>query len=179
VSTLGKGLDIADTAEEFLQCIIDHYAAAPGDVEPLPERQCVVSGDARTIAWDCDQLTVSLDGIGYGPAQDNASDSARSGSPISATAVRHAVLVVQLVRCIPAPDSNGNVSRDAIHAAGLRYLRDSGMISQAVTAFAARVRKGLEAKTESVIPGVVDVVGPLGDKAALETTLAITVLNLR
>lgn len=179
MSAVGQGLDIVTTAEDLLQAVVDAYAAAaPGTVSPLPDRQGIYAGDPRSIAWDCSQLIVALDGIGYGPAADASSASARSGSPVSVSAIRHVVLVVQLVRCTPRPGNRGTVNTAELEAAGREFLRDAGMLSQALVKFASRVRQGLDSTTESVLPGVVDPVGPIGDFHAVETTLAITVATV-
>lgn len=177
--SFGKGLDVASTAQDILDHVVAHYAAAtPGSVQPLPERRTIAPGDPQTIAWDCEQLVVSLQGIGFGPAVDaSPAPSPRGGLPLSATALRHAVLAVDLVRCTPSPDNNGNVSTVALNAAGLVFMRDCGMLSQAVVTFAGVLRSRLP-DTASVQCGVVQPFGPSGGFHAAEVTIAITVPEL-
>lgn len=179
MSTLGKGLDVQKVAVDLLQTIITHWAAATSlDVVPLPTRRAVVPGDPRTIAWDCEQLTVSMVGIGYGQALDEASPSRRAGSPTSVSGLRHAILAVTLVRCTPVGKEDGTPPTVAeLDAAGRVFFRDCGMISQALMTYCSDVRKHLSS-AESVQAGAVDPVGPSGGYHGIETTLAITLGNL-
>lgn len=178
--SFGKGLDIASTAVELLTHIQAFWtAAAPGSVTVLPERRIIPPGDPRTVAWDCEQLTVALTGIGFGPAVDAApAPSPRAGVPFSVESLRHVILAVTLVRCTPVVGDTGQgPSADELHTAGLIYLRDSGMLSQAMVTYAGKLRARLP-KEANVQCGAVDPVGPNGGFHALETSLAITVPEL-
>lgn len=178
--SFGKGLDVAQTAQDLLDHVVAHYAAATvGSVEPLPARRIIAAGDPLTIAWDCEQLTISLNGIGFGQAVDAApAPSPRGGSPLAATALRHAVFAIDLVRCTPGLDDNGNPPlAAAINTAGLIFMRDCGMLSQAVVTFAGLLRDRLP-DTASVQCGAVDPVGPNGGFCAAECSIAITVPDL-
>lgn len=180
MSTLGKGLNIADTAEDLLEHIVRHWAAAPaGTRAELPARRGILAGDPRTIAWDCEQLTISMVGIGWGQAIDAASTpSPRTGSPMSVSAMRHVVLAIALIRCTPGGGSDGQPPTiDALNTAGLTFLRDAGLLSQALVNFTTKLRQQL-GKTASVQAGVVDPYGPAGGYHGAETTLAITVPEL-
>jgi hypothetical protein len=177
--SFGKGLDVATTAENLLNHVVAHWAAAaPGTAEPLPERRLIPPGDPHTVAWDCEQLTISLEGIGFGQAVDaGAESSPRAGLPFSANSLRHAVLAVSLVRCTPSPNGKGEVSSTALHAAGLTFLRDSGMLSQALVTFAGLLRAQLS-EDASVQCGAVTPFGPSGGYHAAEASMAITVPEL-
>jgi hypothetical protein len=177
--SFGKGLDVASTAQDLLDHVVAHWAAvSPGSAEPLPARRLLAAGDPQTIAWDCEQLVVSLQGIGFGPAVDaSPAPSPRAGVPLSAQALRHAVLAVDLVRCTPSPDNNGNVAVDVLNAAGLVFMRDCGLLSQAVVTFAGILRSRLS-DIASVQCGAVDPIGPTGGFHAAEVTIAITVPEL-
>lgn len=178
--SFGKGLDVAGTAQELLDHVVAHYAAAtPGSAEPLPTRRIIAPGDPQTVAWDCEQLIVSLAGVGFGPAVDAApAPSPRAGLPLAAQALRHAVIAIDLVRCTPSGDNNGNPpAADAINTSGLIFMRDCGMLSQAVVTFAGILRSRLP-DTSSVQCGVVAPFGPSGGFHAAEVTIAITVAEL-
>lgn len=179
--SFGRGLNVADTAQDLLNHVIAHYAAAaPGTVSPLPERRAVLAGDPRTVAWDCEQLTVSLDGIGVGPSQDSqlAVPGVRMGSPLSATALRHAVFSVSLVRCTPAMSEDGTPpTAEELNAAGLVFMRDCGLLSQAMVTFAGILADRLP-DTASVECGAVQPFGPSGGFHAADTAMAITVPEL-
>lgn len=179
-SSFGKGLNIADTAQALLDFVVQHYAAAAsGTVTPLPERRVILAGDPRTVAWDCEQLAISLEGIGFGPAVDAAvTPSPRAGTPLSVSGLRHAVLSVSLVRCTPQMDNDGNPpSMGALHTAGLTFLRDCGMLSQAMVTFAGRLRDHL-GDDALVQCGAVTPYGPSGQYHAADTAMAITVPEL-
>lgn len=177
----GKGLDVATTATDLLAHVVASFAAAaPGTVKELPTRRAVLAGDPRQVAWDCEQLTVCLEGIGVGQAVDAsaAAPSPRMGSPISATALRHAVFAVSLVRCTPAPGNDGSPPSDtALNEAGLVYMRDCGMLSQALVTFVGILRDKLP-DTGSVQVGAVTPYGPAGGYHSADVALAITVPEL-
>lgn len=178
--SLGKGLDIAGVAQDLLDHVIRHWErATPGTAVPLPERRLVAPGDPRTIAWDCEQLTISLEGIGFGPAVDiSASPSPRAGISLSVNSLRHAVLTVSVVRCTPQGGEDGTPpSMGALHAAGLTYLRDCGLLSQAVVTFAGIMRAELD-DTESVQCGAVTPFGPSGGFHSADCAMAITTPTL-
>lgn len=179
--SFGKGLNVGDTGEELLAHVIAHYeAAAPGTVTELPARRSLLAGDPREVAWDCEQLTVCLDGIGFGQALDAAaSPSPRTGAPISAVGLRHAVIAVSLVRCTPAPGADGSPpSTAALMAAGLTFFRDCGMLSQAVVTYAGILRDRLGGDDRSVQCGAVTPYGPTGGYHACDVAIAITVPEL-
>lgn len=174
--SLGKGLDIAQIAQELLDHVVAHWAAAaPGTAVPLPTRRLIAPGDPRTIAWDCEQLTISLEGIGFGPAVDiSASPSPRAGIPLSVNSLRHAVLTVSLVRCTPAGREDGTPPAVGdLQAAGVTYLRDCGLLSQALVTFAGLMRSRLD-DTESVQCGAVTPFGPSGGFHSADAAMAIT-----
>lgn len=180
MSTLGKGLDIATTAAQLKAHIIAHWNAAPaGTRVDLPARRAILAGDPRNVAWDCEQLTVAMVGIGWGQAIDAAQvPSPRTGAPVSVGAMRHVVLAVALIRCTPKGGANGQPpSVEDLEAAGLTSMRDAGLLSQAMVTYASKLRQEL-GKHASVQPGVVDPYGPSGGYHGLETTLAITAAEL-
>lgn len=171
----GQGLDVGRIATVMLDGLIAHWHAAAGT--SLPERRMIAPGSARGIAWDGEGLAVSLGGIGIGAAPGQETGTPRTGNPV-AQILRHAVFVVQLVRCTPE-SHNGVTPPDAkkVTAAGLSLMRDAGLLSQALTDLATPVRSEL-GQGGSVIVGAVDVLGPQGGLAAVEATLTVTASRL-
>lgn len=175
MTSLGKGLAITDEAVFLLDAVTDHFAAAGRE---LPDRQCVVAGDPRSFAWDCEQLTVSLQGIGWGPATSAAANSPRTGSPASTMSVRHVVLAVTLVRCTPTPDEEGDPPDAAeLDAAGRLFMRDAGLLSQAIVTYVSKAEQRLN-RVASIEAGIVEPIGPNATHHGLEAVLSITVGHL-
>lgn len=178
--SFGKGLNIADTALELQAYVIAHWnAAGPGTVTPLPARQLIAPGDPRTIAWDCEQFTISMEGIGFGPAVDIAATSPRAGHGLSVNSLRHVVLTVSVVRCTPGPREDGTPpSADALQEAGLTFLRDAGLLSQAMVSYAGVLRARIGGDDRSVQCGAVTPFGPSGGFHSADAAMAITVPEL-
>jgi hypothetical protein len=144
VTTAGQGIAVRSLALELKAAIESHWAQ--GVNLPLPERRYVAPGDPGSQVWDCEQLVISLVGVGFGPAQDSAPPSTpRAGSPASVMSVRHAVFNIALVRCIPGPARRGGTppTMEALQAAGEQYMSDAGMLSQALVRWAARTQKSV------------------------------------
>lgn len=144
MTTAGQGIAVRSLALELKATIESHWAQ--GSNLPLPERRYVAGGDPGSQAWDCEQLVISLVGVGFGPAQDSAPPSTpRAGSPASVMSVRHVVFNIALVRCIPGPTGRGGTppTMEALQAAGEQYMSDAGMLSQALVRWAARTQKGV------------------------------------
>jgi hypothetical protein len=176
--SLGKGLAIAELGAKVFDAVVAHYAAAAPPIAALPARRYIAPGDAITVPWDCEQLTVSCQAIGYGPAPDTGTLSAQDGGNYSVFGIRHAVFAVQLVRCVATMSDNGDPPPVAtMQADGLRSLRDSGMLSQALTELASRMRQGLgrgiQIQTGDVVP-----VGPEGEFMALVAGFTVTAGDL-
>lgn len=167
-----NGLDVAGTGERIKNWVVARFEESG---QPLPERRYCAPGDPRTIAWDCEQFVVALGGIGWGQALDESSSSARTGSPVSVMGMRHAVYTLQLVRCTPQPEGREKLpSVEALDAAGLVYMRDAGLLSQAMLTFAADLNQHL-GREALVQCGVIEPVGPDGGFHAAEGTITITV----
>lgn len=166
--SLGQGLQVDDLADVLLEHVVTHFGAA--GVE-LPAHRVVTAG---APAWDCEQLTVTLVGIGWGQALDSATASARPGSPMSVFALRHAVYAVSLVRCVPVPDDQlGPPSMAELNSAGLRFMRDAGLLSQALVEVASGVRNRL-GPAGSVQAGMIDPIGPEGGFVGMDGQFIIT-----
>lgn len=172
MTTPGTRLGIREIGETILSGVQDHFAAA---AQLLPERQYVAPGDPSQIAWDCEQLVVSLQGIGWGQHPSAGTVPAKIGGQTSAVAVRHAIFVVALVRCTPSVGARntGVVPADQIQAAGLEFLTDAGVLSQALVVACARVRAGLD-RADLVEVGAVNPEGPSGGFHGMSAQIAIT-----
>jgi hypothetical protein len=173
MTSVGKRLSIQEMAESILGAIVDHYAAAPAT---LPARQYIAPGDPTQIAWDCEQLVVSVQGIGWGQAPSaGQSPSPKIGAQVSATALRHVIFDVALVRCTPSDGDavTGLPDPADIHAAGLEFMRDMGLMSQALVTACAAVRAGLD-RSALVEPGAVNPAGPSGAFHGMSAQIAVT-----
>lgn len=175
MTTAGQALSIRAMAESVLGAIVDHYAATAPAVL-LPERQYVAPGSPDQIAWDCEQLVVAVAGVGWGQAPAaSQSPSPKIGTHVSVTALRHVIFDVSLVRCTPSdgdPDTGLPHAAD-IHAAGLAYMTDMGLMSQALVVACATVRSGLD-RSGLVEPGAVNPSGPSGGFHGMSAQIAIT-----
>jgi hypothetical protein len=166
----GLGLALPDLARRVLDGVVAHYDAVDAKCKPservnLPARRVIAPGNPRLVAWDCEQLVVTMSGIGVGQAPGEGGRPAGRGNPISATGLRHAVFAVQIVRCVPeSRDGTSPPPDDVLTAAGLALLRDAGLLSQALVEICTQVAGGLGAGAR-VVPGAV---------AGVEGSLAVT-----
>jgi hypothetical protein len=175
----GDALQVGTLAADLLATVERHWVGAAG--APLPERRYVAAGEPRSQAWDCEQLTVSLDGIGFGPAVDVSETSPRAGSPASVMSVRHAVFSIALVRCIPGSDSRGRPPGAAeLNAAGAQFMLDAGLLSQALVEYGTRTRKRVtDADPAALVQtGIIEPAGPSGKYVAVEGSVIITAAGL-
>lgn len=169
----GQGIDVGTIAQTTLAAVVAHFAAS--EVE-LPERRVIAPGDTRAIAWDCESILVTTAGIGWGQAQGQGGGARQTGNPVSATAVRHTVIALQIVRPVPEGDSGEPPDADELTAAGLALMRDAGLLSQALVEVCGR--DGPLKRAGSAVPGAVVMVGPDGGYAAAEGSLEITASQL-
>lgn len=176
MSALGLGLDVAGIAEVMLEAIVAQFDAAG---VALPDRQIIAPGAPGEIAWDCPMVAICLSSIGLGATPGGAgSGSPRQGMPASVSGLRHAVLAAQLTRCEPAPKSNGKPPEaDVLRAAALAYMRDAGLLSQAMVNVATEVGGGLPLGS-LVQVGEVQTIGPQGGHVGLISTFTVTAGSL-
>jgi hypothetical protein len=170
----GQGLDVASIASKVLDAVVAHLEAAPG--VNVPQRRIIAPGNPRLIAWDAEQIVVALSGIGVGQAPGQGGGSQRIGNPVSSRGMRHAVLAVQLVRCVPeSADGATPPPASAVTDAGLALMRDAGLLSQALVEACTKLG-GVDALGPggSSRPGAVEVLGPDGGMAAVEGSIEIT-----
>lgn len=177
-TALGKRIYVAELAQKVLDGVVAHFEAAN---VPLPDRRYVAPGNPQLIAWDCEQLVVSLTGIGWGSAPDAATGSIKPGSQVSVQGVRHAVFSIQLVRCTPVSKDSRTPwpPAEEIQAAGVAFMKDSGLLSQAMVTLVAELRQGIAPDRSGLVEaGALTSLGPEGGHHGMEATLAITSLML-
>lgn len=172
----GERIYVAELALKVLKTVEEHFTAAD---TLLPDRRYLAPGNPSLVAWDCEQLVVGLSGVGWGAAPDAAPISVKPSAQMSAVGVRHAVFSIQLVRCTPTvSDQEAEMNEpypeaEKIHAAGIQFMRDAGLISQALVEMVSRLNQGLD-RSGIAQAGVVNTLGPEGGHHAVEATLAIT-----
>lgn len=172
MAAAGLGLDVAAIAQVILAAVEAHFDAA--DVE-LPERRLIAPGAPGEIAWDKPMLAVCLSSLGLGASPGGVGSAPlRVGNQVSASGLRHAVLAAQLTRCDPEPGRNGRLpSREALTDAAVSYMRDAGLLSQALVNVATEIGGDLPAGS-LVQVGSVDTVGPQGGHVGLIGTFTVT-----
>lgn len=162
---LGNRLNTLEIGQTLRDGVAEYWAARTDPaVEALPDRRLLMPGDAAVVAWNCEQLTVTMQGIGSGQSEDTSATAPQIGAGTGVFNMRHVIFEVLLLRCTPAFAADGeSAPPDAeLEAMGERSLRDAGMLSQALTHVATRVRPLLEkggiARVGQVLP-----VGPEGN----------------
>jgi hypothetical protein len=143
---IGQRLNIAEVAELLLNGVVAHYAAsADPEVEALPARRLVLAGDAATLSWDCEQLTITTQGVVFGAADDAAPTTPMLGTPASVMSVRSVPFEVSLVRCLDVGnvEEGGKPSDPTLYSEGMRFMRDVGLISQALVEIGVNLRSQL------------------------------------
>lgn len=142
---IGNRLNVLEVARVLRDGVVAHWAAhTDPDVEALPDRRLLIGGDPAVLAWDCEQFTVALQGIGNGQSDDTAATAPQIGAGTSVFNMRHAIFELLLLRCVATVDDEGAPPADVVQdAEGERFLRDVGMLSQALTEIASNVRRNL------------------------------------
>lgn len=169
----GQYLDIPTLAQTVLTGVVAHFDAAGGC---LPERRIIAPGDTRAIAWDCEAVLVTCGGILWGAGPGAGSGSGRgTGNPVSVGA-RYTVLLVQIVRCSPEPDSIEPPEPALVTEAGLLVMMDMGLLSQALVELCGK--NGPLQRAGNAIAGGVEPVGPTGGLVASEGNITISATSL-
>lgn len=173
----GRMLNTGAIGEAIFSGVVAHYEASTDPTrEALPARRYIAPGDAAAVAWDCEQFTVCLLGVGLGVAPDAAQGSAKPGTGAGVAGMRHAVFSALLVRCTPTVDRDGPPEVSALHPAGQAYLTDVGMISQALVEIGSRLH-AID-RSAVITAGNVQPIGPGGGFVGLEGQLTISTVHL-
>lgn len=168
MTAAGLRLTIDTLAQQVLTAVENQFTASALE---LPVRRYIAAGDPLSIAWDCEQLVVALQGIGWGQAEDLSVATPKVASQFAVSAVRHAVFSIQLIRCNPSVGKNGLPSPDDVHAAGLQAMRDAGQLSQALVWLVSHLELGPDGIAQA---GAITPQGPSGGYHGMEGTLSIT-----
>lgn len=170
----GTRLVLEAQATGLLDALVAYFGAA--GVE-LPTRRYVAPGAPGLIAWDCDQVVVSLAQVGLGTAEDSGLRTPQYGAP-AGLLVRFAQWSIQIVRCTPVSDDSGDPpSAEEIQDAGLAALVDAGLLSQFVTNTAEKTPDWLGPGGEARAGTVVSL-GPTGRYHGYESTLTFSAMNV-
>lgn len=168
---------IGDAARALLT-LVEDTAAAEGVT--LPARRYIGPGEPAGQALDDEQVTVSLASVPAGTASTlTDTRPSRSGAPGGAAPMGAAVLVVDIVRCVPTIQDGVGVGRlptlDELTAAGLVGMRDAHLLhlvrAQVVTT--AALTGGTPGDVQA---GAVTVAGPSGGVASVSLQVAVTLL---
>lgn len=169
----GKGLRVDLLAQDVLSAVAGHFATA---AVALPERQYVAPGLPADVPWDCEQLTVSIEGIGWGVAEESYAQTMQANNVI-ALAQRHVVYRVELVRQMPVTDMTNNLPDfNDLNTFGVSFMRDMGLLSQATVTFLRMLTSNAPGCVAR--PGIVDPVGPTGGFVGASCALYISSMDL-
>jgi hypothetical protein len=164
-------------AQGLLAVVVDHYADAG---VALPERRVIVPGAPGVVAWDCEQVTLALANIATQSGVGNRiSLVPQTGGPASVGLARLATWAIQVVRCTPTSDDDGNPpSADKLDEAAAMALDDAGLLSQCLVELAS-----LTPGTRPWLPigavinaGQVTPLGPEGGFQGIEATASISAM---
>jgi len=178
VSAPQHGLNTKQLALDLMAYIVDFWSNAT-DAEPLPERQVIAAGEVQLIAQDCAQLVLSLTGIDMDVP--GSSPGPMQVEQLITNSLRHALFTVQLMRCAPTSDDDGEPpTQEQITACGLTAIRDAGLLSQALFQWCSSITTagntgvlhfggGILATGGVVIP-----TGPNGGLVGIEGTVTVS-----
>lgn len=173
---VGRGLKIVQLAEIVQAKIVSHYATAGAD---LPTNQFFLAGDPAVAAWDCEQFTIGLSGVGWGWAEDNQPQtSPQTGTHFNVTSLRHVVFAIQIVRCTPSAGKNGIPTVAEIDTAGRASMKDAGLLSQALVMAVKEINQQVTRNEGKAQAGAIVPAGPEGKYHAITGTLSVTAGNL-
>lgn len=177
---IGNRLNVLEIGQTLRDGVAAHWAASTDPaMEALPDRRLLLGGDPAMVAWDCEQFTVALQGIGNGQSDDTAATAPQTGAGTSVFNVRHAIFEVTLLRCVAVVDDDGTPPLDAVLLAeGERFMRDAGMLSQALTEIASRVRQKLLEPGGIARVGQILPVGPDGGFSGIVGLFQVTSARL-
>lgn len=176
-TTLGRYPDLPTVCTTLLAAINAHFAAAG---VALPDSQFIAPGVYSEVSWDCEQLFVALQSVGWGVAEEAFQQTVQTGSNMSAMSQRHAVLIVELVRCEPGADGDGSAPEIAdTNTAGLAFMKDCALLSQASIVAAAELNQANNlGRGEVVRAGIVEPIGPSGGYQGAALSVYVSLLGL-
>jgi hypothetical protein len=177
VTIPSTGLRLVPIAQGILDDVADYFTA---NAVELPTRRCIAPGAPGLIAWDCEQVVVALASVTWGIGEDAAQSVPQVGVAAGVMEVRYAQWSVQIVRCTPQMDEEGNPPPvETIQLAGEQALADAGILSQFLVHCVAFpqlhewVPAGALAKAGNVVS-----LGPSGPHHGFEGSLSVTATEL-
>lgn len=170
-----SGPDLLTIPKAALAYVVAYFAQAG---VALPSRQYLAAGTSQTVAWDCEQVTMCLDNLGWGRSRDVTQLSPSFGKAASVGAERHGEWTLTIVRCHPAIEESGQLPTvDELEAAAELNWKDMSLLSQALVNFVAFPNDAVPIGG-SVQAGAVSAVGPEGGYIGVNGTLTITTSQL-
>jgi len=174
------GIDVVSLARRLLAYTSEFFATAG---IALPSRQYIAPGTPSTVAWDCEQLVVTLAALNFGKGQAALNYNTTVG-PSAGDEMRNASFGVQLVRCTPGFEepTEGLLGQgwlpevDEINTSGEQMLIDAGTLSQALSNLAAKADPQFTAATGGTLvqAGAVTSFGPAGCLWGITGSLTVT-----
>lgn len=116
-----------DIAQNLLTTINEVFGS---NQVSLPERQYVAVGPENTVAYDCEQMTVTFKNVADGLAYNDVPRM------LSCQAFQSGIFFVELVRCIPSTSASGMKvsapSAQDITEASKNMMRDAKLFREVV-----------------------------------------------
>lgn len=177
MSAPARGLDLLSVGEGLLEDV-RQFMLDNGD--PVPVRCYLAPGAPGLVAWDCEQLVVSLASVTWGISEDGGQLTPQIGGAAGVHQIRYAQWSVQLVRCTPTMDDSGNPpAAEVIQAAGEQALDDAGVLSQCLVNCAAFPAEHTWMPTGALArAGAVISLGPSGGFHGFEASFSMTATEL-
>jgi len=164
---------------EGLLAELEAFYAANGVA--LPDRRVVAPGAPGTIAWDCEQVVVALSQLTTGSGSGQVNVLPQWGSPAGVGLIRYATWSVQVIRCTPQMDDDGNApTAEALLAAGVSGLADAGLMSQCFVSMAATanaIPRDWMPIGGAINAGQVTSLGPEGPFHGYEAAVTLTAME--
>lgn len=116
-----------DIAQNLLSTINDVFDS---NQVPLPDRQYIAVGPENTVAYDCEQMTVTFKNVADGLAYNDVPRM------LSCQAFQSGIFFVELVRCLPSSGASGlNVtasSAESLSESSKNMMRDAKLFREVV-----------------------------------------------
>lgn len=169
-------LQLQPVADGLMAWVVDAFAAEGVN---LPERRTLAPGSPGEIAWDCEQVALALATLTPSGGGGVANLLPQAGSPAGVGLVRLATWSIQVVRCTPEPDEDGNPPDvGQLAAAGAAQLADIGVLSQCLAGLASSTPGTVAWLQPGTVinAGGVATLGPAGGFHGAEATVSISTL---
>lgn len=164
---------VAAIATRLLDLVV---AVAGEEGVALPDRRYVAPGVAGLVAWDCEQVTVSLVSMGPQPASLPGDRSVSTGVGQGAILLPAVTLQLEVVRCIATMSDKGRAPTAArMHGDGLAAMADAALLDVVRRRIVHRAEltagEPADARVSNIIPN-----GPDGSYASTLLIASVTVV---